>query len=808
MQNLTDLVASLNPMQRAAVELPAEHALILAGAGSGKTRVLTTRIAWIIAQGMARPSQILAVTFTNKAAKEMQARLEAMVTADMRSMWVGTFHGIAHKLLRLHAEEAGLPKTFQIIDSSDQLSFIKRLMKEAGIDVEVNEPKDFQSRINRFKEAGLRASDVAANEESGNPGFYRLYESRCQKDGLVDFAELLLRSTELLERNAILRDHYAARFKFILVDEFQDTNALQFRWIKALASPKSPENSVFCVGDDDQSIYAFRGARVGNMADFISDYGVKHIVKLEQNYRSTSHILDAANAVIANNENRMGKNLWTDAGAGERITIYEASDDRDEARSLTQEVMNEHRSGRPWKDFAVLYRNNAQSRLIEQYLTANAVPYRIYGGLRFFDRAEVRDVTAYLRLLTNPEDTSVLRVINQPPRGIGSTTIERLTTEAQSRGETIWECLVNWQDDPALVRRAGAFVTLVNEMKAACEGMNLADCIGVVIEKSGLKAFYDGKADKDIRLENMGEVVNAATGWYRENGLEEDAPALEVCEETGMTPLDGFLSQAALEADDKNEGEVRDCVQMMTVHASKGLEFPVVFLCGLEEGLFPHGARDGEDEAKALGEERRLMYVAMTRARQKLRISWCGQRMLYGKTHEGQGSCFLDEIPAEHVQTIASPLKERDAFTNYRSGGRSGNNYGGGYGGRGYDRSGSSWSRQDSSAAGSAGWQRNKTPGWQNGKVGRASDYLASQQKAASGINSGLGGGFRKKKEAEPENPWGLHTGDRVSHPTFGVGTILALKNVKSEASAAARVKFDTAGEKELALSYAKLAKI
>ena len=439
MQNLMSLVESLNPMQRAAVELPAEHALILAGAGSGKTRVLTTRIAWILAQGMARPSQILAVTFTNKAAKEMQDRLEVMVTADIRTMWVGTFHGIANRLLRYHAEEAGLPKTFQIMDSSDQLSLIKRLMKEAGIDTDVNDPKAFQSRINRFKEAGLRASDVAADEESGNPGFYRLYESRCQKDGLVDFAELLLRSTELLERNAILREHYAARFRFVLVDEFQDTNALQFRWIKTIASPKSPTNAVFCVGDDDQSIYAFRGARVGNMADFITDYGVKHVVKLEQNYRSTSHILDAANAVIANNENRMGKNLWTDAGAGDRITIYEAADDKDEARSLTQEVLTDHRSGRPWKDFAVLYRNNAQSRLIEQYLTANAVPYRIYGGLRFFDRAEVKDVTAYLRLLSNPEDTSLLRVINQPPRGIGLTTMERITQEAQSRGVTLWQ---------------------------------------------------------------------------------------------------------------------------------------------------------------------------------------------------------------------------------------------------------------------------------------------------------------------------------------------------------------------------------
>lgn len=806
MQNLMSLVESLNPMQRAAVELPAEHALILAGAGSGKTRVLTTRIAWILAQGMARPSQILAVTFTNKAAKEMQDRLEAMVTADIRTMWVGTFHGIANRLLRYHAEEAGLPKTFQIMDSSDQLSLIKRLMKEAGIDTDVNDPKAFQSRINRFKEAGLRASDVAADEESGNPGFYRLYESRCQKDGLVDFAELLLRSTELLERNAILREHYAARFRFVLVDEFQDTNALQFRWIKTIASPKSPTNAVFCVGDDDQSIYAFRGARVGNMADFITDYGVKHVVKLEQNYRSTSHILDAANAVIANNENRMGKNLWTDAGAGDRITIYEAADDKDEARSLTQEVLTDHRSGRPWKDFAVLYRNNAQSRLIEQYFTANAVPYRIYGGLRFFDRAEVKDVTAYLRLLSNPEDTSLLRVINQPPRGIGLTTMERITQEAQSRGVTLWQCLTDWQQDPALVRRAGAFVSIINDMKAACEGLSLAKVVEVVLEKSGLKAFYEGKPDKDIRLENMGEVINAASGWYKENGIEEDAPALDVNEDLGMSPLDGFLSQAALEADDKNEEEVRDCVQMMTVHASKGLEFPVVFLCGLEEGLFPHAARGDEDEDKAIGEERRLMYVAMTRAREKLRISWCANRMLYGQSRDAEASRFLDEIPAEHTVTVESPKK------NDRSGYGSGYGAGAGwYGNRG-GRSGNAggWQRE---GAGSVGFSsRTKTPGWQNGRLGKASDYLASQQQQQRSVAASSGGfsgyGFKRKEASSEPNPWGLAVGDRVTHAVFGKGTILSLKNMKHEESASARVKFDTAGEKELLLTFAKLSKI
>ena len=800
MQNLSDLVASLNPMQRAAVELPAEHALILAGAGSGKTRVLTTRIAWLIAQAMARPAQILAVTFTNKAANEMRERLETMVTADIRAMWVGTFHGIAHRLLRLHAEEAGLPKTFQIIDSSDQLSLIKRLMKEAGIDTEVNDPKAYQGRVNRFKEAGLRASDVAAGEET-SPGFYRLYETRCQKDGLVDFAELLLRSTELLERNEILREHYSDRFKFVLVDEFQDTNALQFRWIRTIAAPKSQKNAVFCVGDDDQSIYAFRGARVGNMADFINDYAVKHVVKLEQNYRSTSHILDAANAVIANNANRMGKNLWTDAGQGELIQIYQAVDEKDEARSLTQEVMIDHRSGRPWKDFAVLYRNNAQSRLIERYLTANSIPYRIYGGLRFFDRAEVRDVTAYLRLLSTPDDTSVLRVINHPPRGIGQTTVDRLLEEAQKRGESLWDSLVNWQADPAPMRRAKGFVALVEEIRAACDGLPLSKCIEVILEKSGLKTFYDGKPDKDIRLENMGEVINAATGWYREHGLEENAPALEATADEEMTPLDGFLSQAALEADDKNEGEVGDCVQMMTVHASKGLEFPVVFLCGLEEGLFPHGARDGEDEDTALGEERRLMYVAMTRAREKLRISWCAQRMLYGKTNMAKPSVFLEEIPAEHVE-----VRESTAPAPMSAGYGRGSGYGDSS--RGAWQRGSSW-RSDRSEGGYS--RAPQTSGWQNGRLGRASDFLAAQQKSGTtGAASSLGGfgrSFAKKAVSEP-NSWNLTVGDRVRHRVFGLGTILSLKNVKHKESAAARVKFDSAGEKELALAFANLEKV
>ncbi|MBO5658795.1 MAG: UvrD-helicase domain-containing protein [Duodenibacillus sp.] len=808
---MTDLTASLNPMQRAAVELPAEHGLILAGAGSGKTRVLTTRIAWLIANGFAYPSQILAVTFTNKAAREMRTRLESMLSVDVSRMWVGTFHGIAHKLLRLHAVEAGLPKTFQIIDSSDQLSLIKRIMKEAGIDTEQNDPRKFQSMVNDFKEKGMRAAAVTISDTNqSGMGVYRAYENRCQREGLVDFAELLLRSVELLENNALLREHYAERFRFILVDEFQDTNVLQFRWIKALAHPTKGTNCVFCVGDDDQSIYAFRGARVGNMADFIRDYGVKHIVKLEQNYRSTSHILDAANAVIANNENRMGKNLWTDSGAGEPITVYEALDDRDEARTITQDIMSRHRSGTPWSHCAVLYRNNAQSRIIEQYFTANGVPYKIYGGLRFFDRQEVKDVTAYLRVMNNPDDTSLLRVINHPPRGIGATSVGRLQQAAQARGLSLWDTLGAWQDDPSVIKRIAPFIDLIEALKDECAGLNLPDTINRLMEKTGLKAYYEAQKDKDIRLENLAEIVTAAEGFYRENDIDDDAPAFERIEGGDMSPVDGFLAQATLEADDKNEAEVQEAVQMMTVHASKGLEFPHVYLCGVEEGLFPHSARPGEDEAKALAEERRLMYVAMTRAQRRLRISWCAQRMLYGETRSNLGSSFLDEIPSEHVVVQESALKrEAGATQSYsrRGSGEWGGGYGrssGGYGNYGGNSGSygagarSSGYASRSSDYGERTYGQTRSGGWRSGQVGRASDYLNEKQ-SMNAVPS--------VKSKAAENRWGLQVGDKVQHAKFGVGVVERLVNVQDEANAQVRVKFGI-GVKELLLQYAKLTKV
>ena len=772
---------TLNPMQRQAVELGSVNSLILAGAGSGKTKVLTTRIAWLLTQQLAWPSQILAVTFTNKAAREMRTRLESMVNFDIKSMWIGTFHGICHRILRLHAQEANLPPTFQIIDSSDQLSLIRRIMKDAGIDIELYNPKSFQASINRFKEAGLRASDVMSEENEMNYGLYRAYEGRCQREGLVDFAELLLRCVELLEHNALLREHYAERFRYILVDEFQDTNVLQYRWIKALSKPGVDKNCVFCVGDDDQSIYAFRGACVGNMAEFVRDYGVGSIIKLEQNYRSTSHILDAANAVISNNDERMGKNLWTDTGSGELIDLYNAQSDRDEARSITQDILTLTRSALSsslkYRDIAVLYRNNSQSRLIEQYLIANSIPYRIYGGLRFFDRAGVKDVTAYLRVMSTPDDTSVMRVINHPPRGIGATSLERALESARASGRTLWETISACGEDKALSRTQN-FTALIARMREACEGLALADTIKVVIEMSGLQAYYEAQKDKDIRLENLGEIVNAASGYYEDNDIDENAPAFDVLEGGAMTPLEGFLSQAVLEADDKNEGsEQPDAVQLMTVHASKGLEFHHVYLIGVEEGIFPHSARPDEDEAKAISEERRLMYVAMTRARRKLRISWCAQRQMYGDLRCNDKSRFIDEIPSEHIREL-NPAPKAGSFRDEARARAYAANYG--YGRQWSENSGyaqkrsSGWNTSSYASSGRSGGYRKPPTGasaaslssdaWKKAGVRKASDYLGEVRQTQSGLGS--------IKKAKAVSVLGFTVGDAVEHERFGLGRI------------------------------------
>lgn len=807
-----DIVATLNPRQRAAVELAPVNALILAGAGSGKTKVLTTRIAWLMARGAARPYEILAVTFTNKAAREMRTRLEAMVPIDISQMWMGTFHGLAHRLLRLHNVEANLPKTFQIIDQSDQLSLIKRIMKDAGIDPEARDPRSVQAMINTFKEKGLRSAAVQADEtDTAGHTIYAAYEGRCQREGLVDFAELLLRSVELLERNELVREHYARRFKFILVDEFQDTNALQFRWIRALSDPAGAGNSVFCVGDDDQSIYAFRGALVGNMARFVKEYGVREVIKLEQNYRSTGHILDAANAVIANNAERMGKNLWTDQGKGDRIELYNAQGDREEARQIVQDILTRSRCGENYRSFAILYRNNSQSRVLEQYLNANSIPYRIYGGLRFFDRAEVKDVTAYLRVMSNPDDTSLMRVINHPPRGIGATTVERVAAIAATRQCSMWEVISDPEVDP-MVRRAGGFVLLVERLKEACEGLGLAEAVQKVIEVSGLKAHYEAQRDADIRLENLSEIVNAAKGYCEENGIDEENAAFDVMDGGTMSPVDGFLSQATLEADDKNDDAgSRDEVQMMTVHASKGLEFDNVYLTGLEENLFPHSTRNADDDRaaeKALSEERRLMYVAMTRARKRLRISWCAERMLYGRTNSNPRSRFIDEIPAEHLHEL-NPVVDKapgsawsgarygSGASGYGRGGYSGGGYGSGYGSSGYGGgygsrgtgSAPSWQRPPSGE----GARRLDSDGWRRAGVRPASEYAVRQ------TSSGLGS---LKKKSEVPNAYGLSVGDMVEHKVFGRGRVEKILYPEKADQTKLFIKF-ASGTKELLAQFA-----
>ena len=717
---MRDLLAHLNPPQREAVLLPDEHALILAGAGSGKTRVLTTRIAWLLSQGVP-PSAILAVTFTNKAAKEMQTRLAAMVPFNLRAMWIGTFHGLCHRLLRLHHREAGLPAQFQILDAADQLSAIKRLLKNLGIDDERFPPRELAAFINGHKEQGQRAAEVAAHQprERQRVELYAAYEQQCEREGVVDFAELLLRAWELLSRNEALHQHYRQRFHHILVDEFQDTNALQWRWLQLLArAPQSEANTegasllpetterpvtnersdhavilipgaadlsspvaappqdrtaraegasvlpetterpvtnersdhavspprggaggggcLFCVGDDDQSIYRFRGAEVGNMLDFERRYRVRHIIRLEQNYRSHGNILDAANAIIRHNTSRLGKNLWTSAGAGEPIRVFHAYDGEQEARWMVEEIQALIGEGHARDEIALLYRSNAQSRALEHALFAAGLPYRVHGGLRFFERAEIKHALAYLRLIAHADDdTSFLRVVNFPPRGIGARTLESLLDAARAQNCSLFAAT------PSLGGRSGAalaaFGRLIDSLRAEA-AKPLPELIEAVVEQSGLRAHYQSEKDGEERLANLDELINAAASFSAESQPTEDGD-----EVPPDGALEAFLTHAALEAGERQFGDEQDAVQLMTIHAAKGLEFNIVFLSGLEEGLLPH--ENAFDQSENLEEERRLMYVAITRARQRLYLSWASQRMLHGYWRPGLPSRFLTEIP-------------------------------------------------------------------------------------------------------------------------------------------------------------------
>ena len=659
------LLSGLNPEQRAAVVLPARSALILAGAGSGKTRVLTTRIAYLISTGQVSPHGLLAVTFTNKAAKEMVTRLSAMLPINTRGMWIGTFHGLCNRLLRAHHREANLPQTFQILDSGDQLSAIKRVMKAQNVDPEKFIPRDVQNFISGSKEQGLRAHEV----ESYDPytkrkvEIFAEYDAQCQREGVVDFSELLLRCYDLLARNQSLREHYQERFKHILVDEFQDTNPLQYRWLKLLAGKN---NALFAVGDDDQSIYAFRGANVGNMQELLRDFHVESVIKLEQNYRSHGNILEAANALISNNRNRLGKNLWTSENGGEQLRVYEAPTDVDEAKFMVDEIQQLKREGVNLTEMALLYRSNAQSRVLEHALVSAGLSYRVYGGLRFFERQEIKHALAYLRLMENTDDdNALLRIINFPARGIGARGIEQLQESAKINNTTLWD---------AAARAGGkvsAFVGLIESLRAATRELPLhpqgvgrgvpgasgstlplPEIMDHVLQHSGLIAHYESeklspakRREAEERLENLNELINAATLFVHEN--EDDS-------------LTSFLTHATLESGEHQAGDSDDALHLMTVHAAKGLEFHTVFITGLEEGLFPHQNSDNVDGG--LDEERRLMYVAITRARRRLYMTFAQSRMLHGKTNYGMVSSFLRELPENLLQWLSPRFVQRNSY--------------------------------------------------------------------------------------------------------------------------------------------------
>lgn len=678
------LLENLNPEQLAAVTLPAQPALILAGAGSGKTRVLTTRIAWLLKTGQVSTQGILAVTFTNKAAREMTARLSAMIPVNTRGMWIGTFHGLCNRLLRAHYRDAALPQSFQILDMQDQLSSVRRLLKANQVDDDKYPPRDLVYYINNAKEQGLRAVNVDAYDDYSQRmvELYALYETQCQREGVVDFAELLLRSYELLSRNQLLREHYQARFKHILVDEFQDTNDLQYQWLKLMSGGGA---AVFAVGDDDQSIYAFRGANVGNMAAFQTDFHVQNLIRLEQNYRSHGNILEAANALIANNSRRLGKNLHTEAGYGEPVRVFEATSDINEAQYLVEEAKSLVAEGWLRSEMAILYRSNAQSRVIEHALFSAGIPYRVYGGLRFYERAEVKHAMAYLQLMDNPHnDSAFLRVVNFPTRGIGARSIEQLQDMARQHDVSLYAAI------PYMSGKAGtslaAFVRLIEGARFETQQMPLPPMVQTVIERSGLITHYQKEKEGADRIENLEQLVNAVVAFLHDEGIPQDMPALfasqgfqeaislpaasgvEVLEAEQvmeMTPLAAFLTHASLAAGESQAQEGQDALQLMTVHSAKGLEFDAVFITGLEEGLFPH--ENSVQETDGLEEERRLMYVAITRARKRLYLSYAQTRMLHGQTRYNIQSRFMDELP-EGVLKWITPKKQAYWFGSSASG--------------------------------------------------------------------------------------------------------------------------------------------
>ncbi|MDR6234460.1 DNA helicase II [Pseudomonas oryzihabitans] len=651
------LLNSLNDAQRQAVAAPLGRQLVLAGAGSGKTRVLVHRIAWLIQVEHASPHSILSVTFTNKAAAEMRHRIEQLLGMSPQGMWVGTFHGLAHRLLRAHWQEAGLAQNFQILDSDDQQRIVKRVIRELGLDEQRWPARQAQWFINGQKDEGLRPQHIQAAGDlflSTMRSIYEAYEAACARAGVIDFSELLLRALDLWRNNPDLLAHYQRRFQHLLVDEFQDTNAVQYAWLKLLAQNGA---SLMVVGDDDQSIYGWRGAKIENIQQFNEDFSAE-IIRLEQNYRSTDTILKAANGLIAHNFGRLGKELWTDTGEGDAITLYAGFNEHDEARYIVETIESEFKKGIRRSEMAILYRSNAQSRVLEEALLREKIPYRIYGGLRFFERAEIKNAMAYLRLIQHRHDDAALeRVINVPPRGIGEKTVELLRNAARTQNTSLWQALHDLVGARAVSGRAAsalnAFVELVDTLALKAEDLSLHNLVQQIIEQTGLVTFHkEEKGEKgQARVENLEELVSAARS-FDFSGDEE------------MTPLAAFLDHAALESGDTQADSHEDSVQLMTLHSAKGLEFPLVFLAGMEEGLFPH--KMSLEEPGRLEEERRLAYVGITRAMRRLVMSYAETRRLYGSETYNKVSRFVREVPDGLIQEVRLSNAVKQPFASSR----------------------------------------------------------------------------------------------------------------------------------------------
>ena len=657
--DVSRLLDELNDKQREAVAAPLSNALVLAGAGSGKTRVLVHRIAWLMEVENIAPFSILAVTFTNKAAREMRGRIESLMGRNLHSMWIGTFHGLAHRLLRAHHAEAGLPENFQILDSDDQYRLIKRILKAMNLDEKHWPPRQAQWYINGNKDEGLRPQHIETHGDHIQQKMreiYAAYQDACDRSGLVDFAELLLRAHELWAKNPDVLAHYQRRFRAVLVDEFQDTNNIQYAWLRMLCS--GDNNNIMIVGDDDQSIYGWRGANVDNIQHFLKDFDSPNTVRLEQNYRSTGNILKAANTVIDNNTGRLGKELWTDGSQGELISVYAGFNELDEARFIVSKIKDWLHQGNALKDAAILYRNNAQSRVLEEALLHQGIAYRIYGGLRFFERQEIKDALGYLRMINHPNDDAAFeRVVNTPSRGIGEKTLSQVREAARAHNCSMWQATQYLINEKALKGRAlnamQSFVLLISELEQAATEIPLEEQADLAIRQSGLYAMYKAERGEkaQARLENLEELVTACKQFIVPDEAEE------------MTPLSAFLAHASLEAGEQQADKDQDAVQMMTIHTAKGLEFPLVFMAGVEEGMFP--SQMTNDEPGRMEEERRLCYVGMTRAMQKLYISYAESRRLYGQDKYHTASRFIKEIPADCVEevrlksTISRPVHNR-----------------------------------------------------------------------------------------------------------------------------------------------------